>query len=125
MASTSIDTSPSLRSRGTIGCLVVARQVPAFSTMAFVLGWPVLVMRAAGFASSTVGYAFAYVGLLGSAVAVTWAGGGRRTVTRFQSRYLICRVACLDESVCVRRQKRDQTQLSKRHFTPAPRRDLT
>ena len=38
-----------------------------------------------------MGYAFTYIALLGSALGVTWAMGGRQAVIRFLSRYLIWR----------------------------------
>ena len=72
--------------------LVATHPVTAFCVTAFPLGWTFLALRAAHIGSTAAGYAFTYVALLGSALAVTWAGGGRRGVLRFLSRYLIWRV---------------------------------
>jgi membrane protease YdiL (CAAX protease family) len=92
MTTTSMHTPNSRQSGRIVRRLVASHPVAAFCTMAFGLGWPLLTMRTAGIAATPVGYAFTYVALLGSALAVTWAGGGRPAVTRFLSRYLIWRV---------------------------------
>ena len=82
------DTSP-----GRLRRLIATHPITAFSIMAFGLGWPLLFVRTTThFASVPVGYAYTYVALLGSALAVTWAGGGRPAVMRFLSRYLIWRL---------------------------------
>ena len=69
-----------------------AHPITEFSVMAFGLGWPLLLLRVAGIASTPAGYAFTYIALLGSAVVVTWAGGGRAAVVQFFSRFLIWRL---------------------------------
>src|SRR4051794_41941820 len=86
--------TPSTRpSVGRLRRLTAAYPVTAFSIMAFGLGWPLLLIRTTtDFASVPVGYAYTYVALLGSALLVTWAGGGRQAVGRFLSRYLIWRL---------------------------------
>src|SRR4051794_18322744 len=72
--------------------LAAEHPVAAFCVLAFPLGWPLLTVRTTTtFAPTLVGYAFTYVALLGSALAVTWAGGGRAAVARFLARYLIWR----------------------------------
>jgi hypothetical protein len=69
---------------GRLRRLIATHPVTAFSMMAFGLGWPLLFIRTTThFASVPVGCAYTYVALLGSALAVTWAGGGRRAVVRF------------------------------------------
>jgi membrane protease YdiL (CAAX protease family) len=92
---TSIDMrTPSTRPSVTrLRRLIAAHPVTAFSIMAFGLGWPLLLIRTTtDFASVPVGYAYTYVALLGSALVVTWAGGGRQAVGRFLARYLIWRL---------------------------------
>ena len=88
MQRTYTDASP-----GRLRRLIATHPITAFSIMAFGLGWPLLFVRTTThFASVPVGYAYTYVALLGSALAVTWAGGGRPAVKRFLSRYLIWRL---------------------------------
>lgn len=87
-----IDTS-ALGSNGrSVRRLLATHPVAAFCAMAFPLGWTFLALRAAHIGSTAAGYAFTYVALLGSALVVTWAGGGRTAVLRFLSRYLIWRI---------------------------------
>src|SRR4051794_41875547 len=85
--------TPSTRpSVGRLRRLTAAYPVTAFSIMAFGLGWPLLLIRTTtDFASVPVGYAYTYVALLGSALVVTWAGGGRQAVGGFLARDLIWR----------------------------------
>ena len=72
--------------------VVADHPVTSFAIIAFAIGWPLLVIRTTtGFASTPVGYAFTYIALLGTALGVTWAMGGRQAVIRFLSRYLIWR----------------------------------
>src|SRR3954452_15276655 len=85
--------STTQRSAGRLRRLVAAHPVTAFCIMAFGLGWPLLtIATTTDFAPRLMGYAYTYVALLGSALVVTWAGGGRQAVTRFLSRYLIWRL---------------------------------
>lgn len=93
MTSSDIKTASSRDSAGPLRRLVAAYPVTAFCVMAFGLGWPLLTIRTTThFASGPVGYAYTYIALLGSALVVTWAGGGRQAVTRFLSRYLMWRL---------------------------------
>src|SRR3954451_10866751 len=92
MTSTHTEAAPSQRAKG-LRRLVAAHPVTAFCVMAFGLGWPLLTIRTTThFAPALLGYAYTYVALLGSALLVTWAGGGRPAVTRFLSRYLMWRL---------------------------------
>lgn len=81
-------------SHGRLRRLIAAHPVTAFSIMAFGLGWPLLLVNTTttDFASVAAGYAFTYVALLGSALCVTWSGGGLLAVRRFLSRYLMWRL---------------------------------
>jgi uncharacterized protein len=78
---------------GRLRRLAATHPVTAFSILAFGLGWPLLtIATTTHFATVPVGYVYTYGALLGSALAVTWAGGGRPAVMRFLSRYLIWRL---------------------------------
>ena len=92
MTITGTDTATSAQPAGSLRRRVASRPIAAFTVMAFTLGWPLLALRAAGIAATPAGYAFTYVALLGSALTVTWAIGGRPAVLRFLSRYLIWRL---------------------------------
>ena len=92
MTSTGTDTPiPRLRG-GALRRRVAAHPIAAFAAMAFPLGWSLLALRVAGIASTAAGYAFTYIALLGSALVVTWAGGGQPAMLRFLSRFLIWRL---------------------------------
>lgn len=92
MTSTGTDAPiPSLRG-GALRRRMAAHPVTAFAAIAFPLGWSLLALRVAGIASTAAGYAFTYVALLGSALVVTWAGGGQPAMLRFLSRFLIWRL---------------------------------
>jgi membrane protease YdiL (CAAX protease family) len=78
---------------GRLRRLIAAHPITAFCIMAFGLGWPLLTVETTThFATVPIGYVYTYGALLGSALTVTWAGGGRPAVTRFLSRYLIWRL---------------------------------
>lgn len=89
---TGIDTSALDPRSGKLRRLLATHPVAAFCATAFPLGWTFLALRTAHIGSTAAGYAFTYVALLGPALLVTWAGGGRPAVLRFLSRYLIWRV---------------------------------
>lgn len=91
MSLTTASTSPA---RSPIRRRVAAHPVAAFSLSAFALGWPLLFLRAteSGVVATAAGYAFTYAALLGSALAVTWAGGGTPAIKQFLARYLIWRI---------------------------------
>ena len=70
--------------------LITAHPVAAFALLAFTTGWPLLTLVV------VTGYTWvlsvaAFGSLLGSALVVTWAGGGRQAVGAFLWRYLIWR----------------------------------
>jgi hypothetical protein len=97
MTSSDVRIQSSQRPAGHVRRLVAAHPITAFCIMAFGLGWPLLTIRTTThFAPTAVGYAYTYGALLGSALLVTWAGGGRPAVTRFLKRYLIWRLGPLD-----------------------------
>lgn len=89
---TGIETSAIDAHSGTMRRLVATHPIAAFCAMAFPLGWTFLALRVVHIGSTAAGYAFTYIALLGSALMVTWSGGGRPAVVRFLSRYLIWRV---------------------------------
>jgi membrane protease YdiL (CAAX protease family) len=89
---TGIDASALSPRSGRLRWLLATHPVAAFCALAFPLGWTFLALRTAHIGSTAAGYAFPYLALLGSALLVTWAGGGRLAVLRFLSRYLIWRV---------------------------------
>ncbi|MDX6365059.1 MAG: hypothetical protein QOK30_135 [Nocardioidaceae bacterium] len=87
------DGPDSRRPGGSLRQLIAAHPIAALAIVAFALGWPLLTIRSTtDFAPRAVGYAFTYVALFGSALVVSWAGGGGQGVTRLLSRYLIWRV---------------------------------
>src|SRR4029079_5921400 len=92
MTSTRPDPTAVSRRGGALRRRVATYPVTAFCLMAFPLGWSFLALRAAHVGSTAAGYAYTYAALLGSALVVTWAGGGVAAVRRFLSRYLIWRL---------------------------------
>jgi membrane protease YdiL (CAAX protease family) len=88
-----ISVVPPSRVHGPIRRFATAHPVAAFCAIAFPLGWPLLAIHTmTTFAPTMVGLAYTWVALLGSALAVTWAAGGRPAVARFLARYLIWRL---------------------------------
>jgi len=78
---------------GRLRSSVARHPVLAFLILGYGLGWPLLTMRTTTtFAPTAVGLAFTYGALLGSALAVTWAGGGVAAVRAFLARYLLWRL---------------------------------
>lgn len=77
--------------RGTLRGLVTAHPVTAFCVMAFAIGWPLITAEVVTGDKAFLSVA-AFGALLGSALVVTWAGGGRPAVISFLSRYLIWRL---------------------------------
>jgi membrane protease YdiL (CAAX protease family) len=76
--------------RGALRRLIAEHPVAAFCVMAFATGWPWVTAEALTGFTPLLSVA-AFGALLGSALLVTWAGGGREAVIRFLSRYLIWR----------------------------------
>jgi membrane protease YdiL (CAAX protease family) len=69
--------------------LVAGHPVAAFLLGAYGFGWPLLTLRTVSASWATAsGLAFTYVALLGSAMGVTWAVGGRPGLADFLRRFV-------------------------------------
>jgi membrane protease YdiL (CAAX protease family) len=78
--------------RSAVARFVGAHPIAAFLIGAYGVGGPLLTVYVTAslppFVTTVVGLAFTYIGLLGSALAVTWVTGGRHAVVRFLGRFL-------------------------------------
>jgi membrane protease YdiL (CAAX protease family) len=87
--------SPSSQRRSGVARFVVRHPITAFLIGAYGVGGPLLTIFTtaplAPFVHTAVGLGFTYIGLLGSAVAVTWVIGGTRAVHAFLVRFLMWR----------------------------------
>ena len=87
----SVATAPSQRIRGVRGW-IVRHPIAAFLVGAYGVGGPLLTIYVTaslpGIVTKLVGLAFTYIGLLGSALVVTWITGGREAVGRLLRRFL-------------------------------------
>jgi membrane protease YdiL (CAAX protease family) len=96
MSTTIQPTSTDLAPRGRIARFIERHPVGAFLVGAYAVGGPLLTIFATvslpTVATKVVGLAFTYVGLLGSALVVTYVTGGRSAVLRFLSRFLQWRI---------------------------------
>ena len=85
-------TSAAVPRRSPVARFIVRHPVTAFLVGAYLVGGPLLTVFVTVSlpppATKLVGLAFTYVGLLGSALVVTWVGGGRRAVVSFLSRFV-------------------------------------
>jgi membrane protease YdiL (CAAX protease family) len=83
--------APSQR-RGAVARFVVRHPIAAFLIGAYGVGGPLLTVYVTvslpALVTTVVGLAFTYLGLLGSALAVTWVIGGRPAVLGFLARFL-------------------------------------
>jgi uncharacterized protein len=86
-----VGTAPAPRATGARGW-ILRHPIAAFLVGAYGVGGPLLTTYTTaslpGTATKVVGLAFTYIGLLGSALAVTWITGGREAVIRFLRRFL-------------------------------------
>ena len=86
-----VGTTPAPRATGARRW-IVRHPIAAFLVGAYGVGGPLLTIYTTaslpGTATKVVGLAFTYIGLLGSALAVTWITGGREAVIRFLRRFL-------------------------------------
>ena len=78
---------------GRVRSMVARHPVTAFLICGYGLGWPLLTLRTTtSIAPTLIGVVFTYVALLGSALAITWAGGGFVAVRAFLARFLLWRL---------------------------------
>src|SRR5919112_2956644 len=95
IADTIVTTSPP-QAAGVRGW-IVRHPIAAYLVGAYGVGGPLLTIYTTaslpGAVTKLVGLAFTYIGLLGSALAVTWITGGREAVIRFLKRFLKWRIA--------------------------------
>ena len=86
---------PSPPRRSPLARFVVRHPITAFLVGAYGVGGPLLIIFTIAslppFVHTAVGLGFTYVGLLGSALAVTWVIGGKRAVLAFLARFLLWR----------------------------------
>src|SRR3954447_2036689 len=79
--------------RGRVRSMVARHPITAFLICGYGVGWPLLTVRTTtSIAPTLIGLIFTYVALLGSALAVTWAGGGLVAVRAFLARFLLWRL---------------------------------
>jgi len=78
--------------RSPVARFIVRHPIAAFLAGAYGVGGPLLTLYVAAplprFLTTVAGLAFTYIGLLGSALAVTWVIGGRHAVLTFLARFL-------------------------------------
>jgi uncharacterized protein len=93
MSTTSYPTATALLPRrSVVARLIVRHPIGAFLVGAYGLGGPLLTVVTTAslppWLITVIGLAFTYIGLLGSAVAVTWVTGGRHALLRFLARFV-------------------------------------
>lgn len=96
MSTTAPLPSTGLPPRSAAAGFILRHPVAAFLIGAYAVGGPLLTIFATvslpPLATKVVGLAFTYIGLLGSALVVTWVTGGRHALLRFLSRFLQWRI---------------------------------